>query len=303
MQRHLERCPGAPGPIDEKTLTALDALNEQLLVRAGDAPVVERDFAWMTSLHGHDDWSEVTGTPLEFFEVHDPIVEAPTLALRQARGLALLRLLHGQRGGTLEAAVTDVTALARALLGRPFVLDQLVGVGILDRQRAVLDGLGRKDLGPTSQDVQALRGARLASAMVWHPWVPKAQRDRILPKLPVASRCAAASEALLLLEMGPLLAENHAVFLTDFGAWRNSSPCPSTFVKAALTARAVMPEDSWKKLLGSAQFLDRAEKGDFFSALLVRAIESSALGRRAVTELILSLTAAKPFSTAGEQPR
>ncbi len=303
VQRHLERCPNAPAPLDEQTLTALDALNDQLLVRAADAPVVERDFVWMTSLNGHDDWSEVTGTPLEFFEVHGPIVEAPTLALRQVRGLALLRLLQGQRTATLEAAVTDVTALAKALLGRPFVLDQLIGVGLLDRQRAVLDGLGRPELGPSSQAVQALRGARLASAMVWHPWVPKTQRDRILPKLPTASRCAAASEALLLLEMGPLLAENHAVFVTDFTQWRNTTPCPSTFVKAALTARAVMPEDSWKPLLGSAQFLNRAEQGDFFSALLMRAIESSALGRRAVTELILSLTAAKPFEAIGKQPR
>ncbi len=303
VTRHLERCPGAPGPLDEQTLTALDALNEQLLLRAGDAPVVERDFGWMASLHGHDDWSEVTGTPLEFFEVHGNIVEAPTLALRQVRGLTLLRLLQGQRTGALEAAVTDVTALARALLGRPFVLDQLVGVGILDRQRTVLDGLGRPELGPTGQDVQALRGARLASAMIWHPWVPKAQRDRVLPKLKVASRCAAASEALLLLEMGPLLAENHAAFVTDFTQWTNTTPCPSTFVRAALTARAAMPEDSWKKLLGSAQFLNRAEQGDFFSAVLVRAAESTALGRRAVTELILSLTAAKPFPGDGEQPR
>ncbi|MDP3153575.1 MAG: hypothetical protein Q8N23_12935 [Archangium sp.] len=303
VQRHLERCPDAPGPIDEKTLAALDTLGEQLLWRAADAPVVERDFGWMADLQGRDDWGEVAGTPLEFFEVHSAIVEAPTLALRQVRGLALLRLLQGHRAGTLEAAVTDVTALAKALVGRPFVLDQLVGVGILDRQRAVLDALGRKELGPPSQAVQALRGARLASAMLWHPWVPQAQRDRFVPKLPVASRCAAASEALLLMELGPLLAENHADFVNRFTAWRSTTPCPSTFVKAALTARAVMPEDSWKKLLGSAQFIDRAEQGEFFSALLVRVVESTALGRRAVTELILSLTAAKPFPADSEQSR
>lgn len=301
VQRHLERCATAPAPIDEKTLIALDAMNEQLLVRAADAPVFERDFGWMASLQGHDDWSQVTGTPLEFFEVHGDIVDAPTLALRQTRGLTLLRLLQGQRTGTLEAAVVDVTAFARALLGRPFVLDQLVGVAILDRQRGVLDAVGRPELGPPGKAVQALRGARLASAMVWHPWVPKVQRDRLVPKLPVASRCAAASEALLLLEMGSLLAEHHPAFVNDFTAWKQTNPCPSTFVNAALEARASMPEGSWKKLMGSAEFLNRAEQGDFMSSLLVRGVESSALGRRAVTELILSITAAKPFPGSGEQ--
>ncbi|MDP1829985.1 MAG: hypothetical protein Q8L48_42375 [Archangium sp.] len=303
VRQHLARCGDAPGPLDEQTLVALDGLAEQLLVKAAEAPTLERDLSWMAGLHGQDDWSDVTGTPFEFVEAGSSLMDAPSLALRQVRGLALLRLLQGQRAGALDAAVDDVTAFARALLGRPFVLDQLVGVAVLDRMRAVLDGAGQPDLGPGAAEVQALRGARLASAFLWHPWVPKVQRERFLPKLAVASRCAAASEALLVLEVGPPLAENYPQFVEDFTAWRKTNPCPSAFVNRALDARATLPEGSWKQLLRSAEFVNRAEQGDFVSTLLVKTIESSALGRRAATEAIFSVTAARPFAAPVEKQK
>lgn len=298
VHQHLARCADAPPPIDEQTLGALDSLKEQLLVRQAEAPRLERDFGWMASLHGHDDWSQVKGTPLEFFDVHEATIDAPSLALRQVRALALLRLLQGQREDKLDAAAADVVAFARALLGRPFVLDQLIGVAILDRSRAVLDAAGREDLGPSAKVIQSLRGSRLASAMLWHPWAPKAQRERFLGKLAPASRCAAATEALLVLELGPLLQENYPEFAAELAAWRKTNPCPSDFVNQSFDARATMPEGSWKRLMHGAEFVSRAEQGSVVSALLVKAIESSALGRRAVTEFILSITTAKPFPPA-----
>ena len=305
VQQHLARCKDAPGPIDQQTLGALEALGAQLLVNAAEAPTLDRDFGWMTSLHGHDDWSQVAGTPFEFFDV-DPasgsLMDAPTLDLRQVRGVALLRLLAGQRTGTLAAAVDDVTALARALLGRPFVLDQLIGTAVLDRLRSTLDAVGQPGLGPSAPEVKALRGARLASAFLWHPWVPKAQRERFLGKLAPASPCAAASEALLVLEVGPPLAENYPDFVSDFAAWRKAGACKSDFVNRALDARTTMPEGSWKHLLRSVEFITRADQGEPGSALVVRAIGASAHARHAALEVIFSVMVARPFPAEKDEP-
>jgi hypothetical protein len=303
VKQHLARCAAAPEPIDPQILAAFDDLDEQLLVREADAPKLERDFGWMAQLQGHDDWRQVTGTPHEFIDPHEAATELPVLALRQVRGLALLRLLQGQRSAQLEGAVADVTALARALLNRPFVIDQLVGVAILDRTRALLDAAGHPELGVDEKTVTALRGSRLASAMLWHPWVPRAQRTRFLPQLSAASRCAAASEPLVVLELGTLLEEQYPEFTSDFAAWKGTAPCTSTFVTQALEARANMPEGSWKLLLPSTQFVARAEQGEFFPSLLVRVMESTKLGHKAVTELVLSVTTARPFSAPSEKQR
>jgi hypothetical protein len=249
----------------------------------------------MKTLHTEGDWSAAAGTPFEFFDPHEPMMEAPVLALRPVRGLALLRLVQGQRKGELEAAALDVKMFASALLRRPFVLDQLVGASILEQSRVVLTGAGRAELASPKEEIEALRGARLASAMLWHPWVPKTQRERFLPKIAAPSRCAAASEALVMLELGPLLKEQYPAFVDELAQWRKSSPCGSEFVTLALGAREVLPERSWKKLLGPESFVTRAEQGEVLPALLLKAVESTELGRRTVTELILSVITARPF--------
>lgn len=304
LQKHSLRCKDAPAPLDEKTLTALDALGDQLLVKAADAPAVERDLGWMSSFRGHDDWSRAAGTPFEFFEVDpaiDSVTNAPVLALRQVRGLALMRLLEGQRADTLSAAVDDVVALSRALLGRPFLLDQLVGIAVLEQTRAALDALGKKELGPDAATIQSLRRSRLASAFLWHPWVVNAQRERFLGKLPAPSRCAAASEASLVLEVGGPLQENYAEFMQAFTAWRKTSPCKSDFVNRVLDARSTMPAGSWKRLLHSSFFTSGTEQGELRAVLLEKAIEASALGRRAALEVGLSVNLAKPFPSEPEK--
>ena len=194
-----------------------------------------------------------------------------------------------------------MVALARALLGRPFLSDQLVGLAVLERTRAVLDAAGHSALGPPLAEVQALRGSRLASALLWHPWVPKAQRDRFMARLPPASRCAAASEVLPVLEAGPPLAENYPGFVEELAAWKKTAPCNSEFVVKALEARASLPPGSWKHLLRTTEFVTRAEQGEVGPALLVKIIEASPLGRHAVTEVAFSVMVAKPFPPPAEK--
>lgn len=297
VARHLARCQDVSPPLDFALLATLEQPGAQLLVKADTLPVVERDLSWMARLRGHDDWSAAEGTPFEFFDVNGTFMEAPALSMRHVRALAMLRLLEGQRTGALDAAVEDVVALARALLGRPFVLDQLIGVAVLDAARAALDAAGHPDLGPKRPELQALRAARLASAFLWHPWVPKAQRERFLPKLAPASRCAAASETLLLLEVGAPLQENYPQFVADLAAWTQTKPCQSELVQQAVAARAALPEGSWQHLLGSAGF---AAKDEASSRLLVQLIEGTSLGRATVTELIFSVMVARPFAPPAE---
>ncbi len=293
--QHLARC-GATQPLDDDTLGALEALGDKLLTQAQTAPLPERDLSWMAQLRGHDDWSSVEGTPFEFFDVNGSFIDAPVISVKQVRALALVRLLQGQRSGALEPAVEDVTAFARALLGRPFVLDQLVGVAVLERTRAALDAAGHPELGTRSAEIVALRGARLAAAFLWHPWVPKAQRERFLPKLAPASRCAAAAEDLLVLEIGPPLQENYPGFLADFRAWKATRPCTSDFITRALDAREHLPEASWQRLLGTPALPGGLSRDDISSRLLLELVENTALGRATITELIFSVTLARPFA-------
>lgn len=295
VEQHVARCANAPPALDFGTLAGLEGPKDQLLVKLDQAPESERDFGWMQALHAQGDWSQVAGTPLEFFDPHEPMMEAPVLSVRHVRGLALLRLVQGQRKGELAAAALDVEMLSRALLRRPFVLDQLLGVEILERSREVLAAAGHSDLSQPEEVLKALRASRLAGAMLWHPWVPKLQRDRFLPKLPAPSRCAAASEALVMLELGPLLKEQYPAFLDELQQWRKTNPCQSEFVTQSLVAREALPERSWKKLLGPESFVTRAEQGEVLPALLLKAVESTELGRKAVTELILSVITARPF--------
>ena len=296
VARHLARCHDAPEALDFALLATLEAPRAQLLLKADTLPVVERDLTWMARLRGHDDWSAAAGTPFEFLDVNGSFMEAPALSMRHVRALAMLRLLEGQRAGALGPAVEDVTALARALVGRPFVLDQLIGVAVLDHTRAVLDAAGHPELGTKREELAALRSARLASAFLWHPWVPRAMRERFLPKLAPASRCAAAAESLLVLEVGPPLQENYPEFAADFAAWKKTKPCSSELVELALDAREHLPDESWQHLLGSAGIASGLSHDTGFSRLLMKVVEGTALGRSTLTELIFSVTVARPFA-------
>lgn len=299
LERHLARCDAALTPLDEATLSALEALGDQLLARAAEAPTVSRDLTWLRALRGHGDWSQAAGTPLEFVDpslARSAHFTLPQVEPAQTRGLAQLRLLEGQRAGALDEAVLDVTALARALLGRPLAVDQLLGADLLLHLRAALDAAGRPELGPPAPELASLQRARLASAMLWHPWVPRAQRDRFLPVLHAASRCAALGEALVVLETGPLLAEHYADFALELGTWHQAAPCRSDFLARMVAARRELPERSWRRLLPMAELVQRAELGDLLPGILLWAAESSAAGRHALLELIFSVTVARPFA-------
>lgn len=300
LQQHLARCDPASKPLDEATLSALDEMGNQLLVRAPEAPEVVRDLSWMSTLREHDDWSQAAGTPLEFVDpslARSTHFALPQVEPAQVRGLVQLRLLEGMRARALDEAVRDVTALARALLGRPLAVDQLVGADLLARTRALLDASGRPELGPPAAELASLQRARLAGAMLWHPWVPKAQRDRFLPALHAASRCAALGEALVVLETGPLLKAHYPDFAQELTTWHQGAPCRSDFLARMVAARRELPDRSWRRLLPMAELVKRAELGDMLPALLLWAAESSHAGRQAMLELIFSVTVARPFAS------
>jgi hypothetical protein len=299
---HLERCAGAPGPLGDADVSALKALGDQLLVKAAEAPAPARDLSWMASLRGHDDWTMAAGTPNEFLDPtfqRSTAVPQPQVDGDQLEALARLRLAQGQRAGALEAAVDDVTALARALLGRPFFADQHQGLDLLALQRRVLDGAGRTSLGTPPGELAALQRARLASAMLWHPWAPKLTRERFLARLHAASRCAAIGEALEALDAGPLLAEQYPDFTADFAAWQQSAACRSDALARMVAARRSLPEHSWRRLLPTTELVERAERGEVLPAFLLWSVESMASGRKAMMEVILSVTAARPFLPGG----
>ncbi len=298
LKAHLARCGERGAPVPADVLETLHTLGDDVVRKTTEAPMVERDFGWMAQLHGHDDWSQADGTPLEFVEL-DPakggtVLDVPVLDVVQVRALASLRLLAGVRAGDPAGAAADVSALARALLGRPVVIDQLVGITLLEHLRAQLASIERLDLAPREEEVKALRGSRLASAMIWHPWVPSALRARFLSRLPPASRCTAAGEVMLLLELGEPVAENYPTFLTDFAAWREGA-CTSDFINRGLALRTSMPKGSWQRAVQAAPVLERSALGP---SLVVRAAESSPLVRRAALETLFTVMVARPFPPA-----
>lgn len=299
---HVERCEGAPRPLDDADVSALKALGDQLLVKAAEAPAPARDLSWMAALRGHDDWTMAAGTPNEFLDPtfqRSTAVPSPQVDGDQVQALARLRLLQGERAGALEAAVDDVTALARALLGRPFLADQHQGLELLKLQRRLLDAASRPSLGTPPGELAALERARLASAMLWHPWAPELTRERFLSRLHAASRCAAIGEALEVLDAGPLLAEQYPDYAADFAAWQQSAACRSDALARMVAARKTLPERSWRRLLPTAGLVERAEGGDLLPAFLLWSVESMGSGRKAMMEVISSVTAARPFLPAG----
>lgn len=291
VQQHLARCHELGPAVRGAVVEQLEKLGDEVLRRESEAPIVERDFGWMAATRGHDDWSQAAGTPLEFIDP-DPrnasVMDVPTIDARQLGALVTLHLLAGHRSGKPEDAAADVTALARALLGRPVISDQLLGLSLLERLRAQLAAIDRLDLAPNEESLKSLRGSRLAAALLWHPWVPKQLRARFLPKIAPASRCAAAGEAMLLLELGEPLRENYPDFVTDFTAWRQGA-CASDFVNRGLDARASPVPGTWQRAFRTAVVLDGADPSAPGPALVIRAAESSALTRRAALETLFSV--------------
>ena len=290
---HAARC-GDRGPaIADAVLEKLDALGDDVLRKANDAPTVERDFAWMAELKGHDDWALNAGTPLEYFDL-DPgkrsVTELPVIDGHQLRALSTLRLLAGVRSGALTDAVSDVVALCRAVLNRPVLVDQLVAVSQLEHLHAQLAAIEQATLAPSSSELEALRSARLAGALLWHPWVPRAQRERFLPKLPAATRCAATGEALALLELGEPLHERYPDFISEITGWQGGA-CHADFTTGAFAARTQRPSKGWQRALRNAV----EDPGAVAPSVTIQAGESSPLVRSAVLETLLTLMLARPF--------
>lgn len=296
VQRHRERC--APrARIDPGLLETLEGLDGALLTSA-DAPKVDDDLSFLAELRGHDDWLGEDGTPLEFFDAdvaHLSALDVPVLDARQVKALAARRLLSGLQRGALEDAAKDVTALGRALLGRPVLLDQLLGVEVLRLARRELVAAGQPDLAPPEDVIEALRQTRLAASLLWHPWTPDALRGRFSPSLPAASRCAASGEGAIHEELGAALEAFYRPYLDSLRALRVQYPCASDFTARLVAARAHVPDDATKRLLRATELLSTDE---LRNALLLRSADSSELVRKAAVESYFAVTLARPFPEA-----
>lgn len=292
---HLARCKDGPPTLDEALAKALDSLGDEALAKEAELPALTQDLAWMAALRGHGDWSDATGTPYEFVDSkrETSILDWPLLDARGARQLATLRLVAGQRAGTLAEAVEDVTALARALLGRPSLPEQLAGHAVLRQLRAQLDAAGHAGLGPAKDFVTDLRVSRLAAAQLWHPWLPAAQRERLLPRLPLASRCAAAADALLYGELGEPFRQVYPGHVEALHAWRGAA-CPSVALQRAWDDRRTVAPERWQRLLTGGELL-AADLAGPWPGLLSRLVEHDSAARRAAVEVLLAVVTARPF--------
>jgi hypothetical protein len=290
---HVARCKEHGAALPPEVLEQLEKLGDDVLGKANEAPTVERDLSWMTELRGHDDWNLAAGTPQEFVDV-DPAKSAsmdfPVIEGRHLDALSTLRLLQGVRSNALEEAVTDVLALHRAVLNRPALVDQLTGLTGLQHVRLQLAALDRTALAPNEDELRALLASRLAAALLWHPWVPKAQRTRFLALLAPASRCAATAEVLTLLELGTPLSESYGDFTADLFAWQPGT-CGSDFVERAFTARKTMSPDAWEHAMRAAN----EDPGGISPSVAITVGRSSQLVRKAMLETLITLLVVRPF--------
>lgn len=299
--RHLARCGAAAPAIPEALAEQLRELGDEVLRREAELPKLEHSFAWMAELRGHDDWLAAEGTPWEF-EPTDLRVDLPvSWAIPEMFSVlqpATLRLVEGVRAGALEEAVLDVTAYARALMGAPVVMPQVMGVAVLQNTRAQLDALGRPELGVPAAEVQALRHTRRAGGFVWHPWVPGAVREPLLPALPEASRCAAALEMGVTFLLGELLVEHYPQVLADFERQRQQpGACRSPLVARVLASAQDVPREAWVSLL-NPELLGTTSDATAGAGLLPLAARLAPKARGAVTEAVLAVMAAQPFEAA-----
>ncbi|PZR09305.1 MAG: hypothetical protein DI536_22245 [Archangium gephyra] len=293
VQRHRERC-ATRGRVELEQVEALEALAGSLLTDAS-APKIEDDLSWLKDLRGHADWLQEAGTPLEFFDTdvkNLSALDVPVLDARQVKALAARRLLEGLQHGALDEAVTDVTALAQALLGRPVLLDQLLGVELVRTLRTELGNAGKPELAPSEEVVEALRQTRLASALLWHPWTPGALPTRFSADLSPASRCAASAEAAIHEELGASLGEFYRPWLDALHALRVQHPCTADFTTRLVAARAQVPQEASRRLLRATELLSTDE---LRNALLLRAADSNELVRKAAVESYLAVTLPRPF--------
>lgn len=295
---HLGRCTAAAPRLDDATAKALETLGDDALAKEAELPALAQDLSWMAGLRGRGDWAAPEGTPYEFVDARNEpsVLDWPLLDAAGTRALASVRLVQGHRAGALGDAVEDVTALGRALLGRPTLPEQLVGVAVLRRLRAQLDAAGQRELGPAKDFVDQLALTRLAGAQLWHPWLPAAQRERLLPKLPAATRCAAAADALLYAELGEPFAKVYPEYLPALHAWRKGA-CASALVQRAHDERRAAPQERWRRLLLGGELL-AVDGSTPLAGLVARLVEHDSAARRAAVEVLLSVVTAKPFPEA-----
>lgn len=176
--------------------------------------------------------------------------------------------LDAQLGEAL--APSELVDLGRALVNAPTLSTQLAGLQLLERAG--------------TPDRDALKLARAAAALAFHPWTPPEVRARLLPKLPPASRCAALDEAGRIARWGAPIAEHYDGWLTEVTAWAPDA-CPRI-------AWAPPTDDGWKRALVETTLV---EPGSTTEGLIHVVARTDAAARAAAVDALLAVTLLKPF--------
>ncbi len=308
VKKHAARCGGKTYAVSPEVLDALSKLGAEVLKREAEAPPLPAPLDWLAELRATGRWSFDTGTPWELEATdpwQNPTLAWPLLDLRHVRAVGTLRLLEGVRAGKLEDAVVDVEAFARALASSPHLLSQLGAFAVLKATRDQLDALGRPELGPRADEVEALKRSRRALAMLWNPWVPKEVRDAVDAKAPPEARCAAAWESTIFLgEVSLLMRDAYPQFYADFEA-KQATPgwCDSTQLALVWKAARTVPPDAWSRL-SAAGTISGSGTEAAGPALLVTLARVSPSARRAAADVLLAIATPNPFpgSDAGVAP-
>ena len=214
--------------------------------------LTEAEPGWVDAFHAHDDWSG--------FLSQEGLVAGALPTLDAER-------LDDALGDELTAQ--ELTELGRALLNAPTLSVQVQGLRVLERAGA--------------PDREALKLARVAGALIWHPWTPKAARERVWAKLPPSSRCAAIDEAARIAAWGEPVRENEGAWLDEVRA-AVSVACPQLTWSTS--------QSTWKQALITSGVVAR---GSTEETVVLFISERDANARAAVFETLLAVTLLKPF--------
>jgi hypothetical protein len=234
----------------------LTTLREDALTQRQALGRLDIDVSWMAALSGHDDWTTATGTPLAA-RAGEPtsLKEGPAPRCQDVNALVMVRLIRAVDDGDVAAGVRDVEALLRAVGGLPMLMatDCSSGGAWFAHSSLKRAGLDADTAGLV--ELAQRRGVerRRVAAMVWHPWVDRAVREKVLERLTPFERCLAAIDGAAAIEYGALLDERYPGHRDAFEGWLRGPRGCSTPLTEDFAARS--RAGNWKAMLGRDRFV------------------------------------------------